>query len=97
MSQTILPDFLLHVVLFARSMLLMCQSTTFQFIIDHLTVFHNNDCLKYLELELDEVSDYVSYRTRSHLNTIPADGDVVTADNKVGIYRTKKIEAEKTK
>ena len=64
------------------------KSDTFQCIIEHLTSFHKQECLKYHELELNEVTGSASYRTKAHSNIIPADGDiVVTADNKVGILK----------
>ena len=63
------------------------KSDTFQSIIDHLTSCHIHDCIKYRELELNEVTGTAAYRTKAHLNIVPADGDiVVTADNKVGLF-----------
>ena len=57
------------------------KSDTFQCIIEHLTSFHKQECLKYRELELNEVTGSASYRTKAHSNIIPADGDIVVALN----------------
>ena len=65
-----------------------CETDTFQAIIDHLISYHRTDCLKYRELELNEAPGSVAYRTKAHADVIPTDGDIViSADNKVGIYR----------
>ena len=53
------------------------KSDTFQCIIEHLTSFHKQGCLKYHELELNEVTGSALYRTKAHSNIIPADGDIV--------------------
>ena len=58
------------------------KSDTFQCIIEHLTSFHKQECLKYSELELNEVTGLASYRTKAHSNIIPADGDIVVALNR---------------
>ena len=72
------------------------KSDTFEYIIEHLTSLHILDCLKYRELELNEVSGTVSYRTKAHINIVPADGDiVVTADNKVGILKRDRSKKKK--
>ena len=61
---------------------IVMSADTFQCIIDHLTLFHRNICLKYCALELNEVSGSAADRTNAHMDIIPADGDtVVTADN----------------
>ena len=58
------------------------KSDTFQCIIELLTSFHKQECLKYRELELNEVTGSASYRTKAHSNIIPADGDIVVALNR---------------
>ena len=64
-----------------------CETDTFQAIIDHMISYHLTDCLKYRELELNEASGSVVYRTKAHVDFILTDGDIViSADNKVGIY-----------
>ena len=74
------------------------KSDTFQSIIDHLTSCHIHDCIKYRELELNEVTDTAAYRTKAHVNIVPADGDiVVTADNKVGLLKKDRSKKKKTK
>ena len=73
------------------------KSHTFQCIIEHLTSFHKQECLKCRQLELNEVTGSASYRTKVHSNIIPADGDtVVTADNKVGIMKQGRSKKKKT-
>ena len=58
------------------------KSDTFQSIIDHLTSCHIHDCIKYRELELNEVTGTAAYRNKAHVNIVTADGDiVVTADS----------------
>ena len=54
----------------------------FQCIIEHLTSFHKQECLKYRELELNGVTGSASYRTKAHSNIIPADGGIVVALNR---------------
>ena len=62
------------------------HSDSFQCTIDHLVLYHRDKCLKYRELELNGASGTASYRTKTHKDITPSDGDiVVTADNKVGI------------
>ena len=53
------------------------------------TQFHSTEinCLKYHELQLHEVSGSLAYSTKAHVDIISADGDIVTADNNIGIYR----------
>ena len=51
-----------------------------------------NNCLKYRELEQNEVSGSVVYSTKTHLNIISADCDItVTADNNVGMYSYRQV------
>ena len=45
--------------------------------IDHLISSHRNNCLKYRDLDLNEVSGSVAYSTKAHVEIILADGDIV--------------------
>ena len=64
------------------------KSDASQCIIKHLTSFYTQECLKYCELELIEVTGSASYRTKVYCNIVPAAGDsAVGACNKVGILR----------
>ena len=54
-----------------------CERDTFQAIIGHLISCHQTDCMKYHELELNEVTGSVAYGAKAHVNVIPSDGDTV--------------------
>ena len=49
----------------------------FQAFIGHLISCNQNDCLKYHELELIEVTGSIVKGTKAHVNVIPSDGDTV--------------------
>lgn len=52
--------------------------------------------MKYRELVLNELSGFAAYRTKAHVDVIPAAGDVVvTADNRVGLLRSDRSKMKK--
>ena len=64
-------------------LLLRLSSYTFQCIIDHLTLFHRNICLKYRELELNELFVSASYRTKAQVEIQLS--QLITAHRQMGV------------
>ena len=70
----------------------------FEQIIEHLCSKHDQETLKYRELELDEQTGKFGYRTKTHIDVVPNLKTInVTTDNKISVsvpYSFKKSKHE---